>query len=290
VKRLIVVLVGIALLAAACAPAQSGSLGPAPTTSPEATTTPGQPTAPESTPASPNPHATTPAATTTVQIWFTRSGKLFATRRTEPRTVATSKLALTKLVDGPTVAEVAAGVGNAIAPGSAFIIEGISRGVETIDFPAAFYQGGPDVTRLRQAQVVYTLTQFPTVSRVGFRNSGTPTGAPAGRADYADLLPAIIVTSPVIGELVTSPVTITGTANVFEATVSIGIIDARGVEIANTFTTATCGTGCRGAYTASVGYELDSPQRGTVQMYEVSAKDGSRVNVVNIPVLLAPTR
>jgi len=287
VKRLIVVLAGTALLAA-CAPAQSCSLAPAPTVAPEITASPAQPTA--STSASSSAVGTTPAGTVTVQAWFTRGGRLFATRRTEPRTVATSRLALTKLVDGPTAAEAAAGMGNAIPPGTVFTIEGISRGAETVDFPASFYTGSRDVARLRQAQVVYTLTQFATVSRVGFKKSGEATGAPVGRADYADLLPAIVVTSLVIGELVTSPVTIAGTANVFEATVSIGILDARGVEIATTFTTATCGSGCRGAYSASVGYALNNEQRGTVEVYEVSANDGSRINVVDIPVVLAPTR
>ena len=287
--RPIVLLAAAALLIAACAPANSGSLGPAPTVGPDISTSAPQPTEPVPMTSSSGTVAPTPAPTITIQTWFTHGGRLFATRRTEPRTVATSRLALTKLVDGPTAAEAAAGVGNAIPPGIALTVEGISRGVATVNFPAAFYDGGPDVTRLRQAQVVYTLTQFATVSRVGFKNSGMPTGAPMGRADYADLLPAIVVTSLTIGEPVGSPVTIAGTANVFEATVSIGIIDASGTEIATTFTTATCGSGCRGAYSASVGYALDTEQHGTIEVYMVSPEDGTRINVVDIPVVLAPT-
>jgi hypothetical protein len=278
-KRLIILLAATASLAA-CSPEQSGSLGPAPTVSPGASTSP----------ASATPSASaevTPDGVMTIQAWFTRGGRLFPALRTQPRTLATSRLALTELTEGPTPPETAAGVGNAVPTNLAFTIPGIAGGVATVDLPASFYTGGADVIRLRQAQVVYTLTQFSTVSRVDFRNGGAATGLPGSRADYADLLPAIVVTSLTIGQRISNPVTIAGTANVFEATVSIAILDARRAEIASTFTTATCGTGCRGDYSASVGYRLGSEQPGTVEVYEVSAKDGSRVNVVDIPVTLS---
>jgi hypothetical protein len=124
------------------------------------------------------------------------------------------------------------------------------------------------------------------VSKVGFRSGGTPVGAPVGRADYADLLPPIVITSPVIGQRVASGVTVSGTADVFEATVSVRILDAAGDEVATTFTTATCGSGCRGDYRVDVTYELARDERGTIEVYEVSAKDGSRINVMAIPVTL----
>jgi hypothetical protein len=47
-----------------------------------------------------------------------------------------------------------------------------------------------------------------------------------------------LLRSPLIDEQVPSPVTIAGTANVFEATVSIAVLDAQGIEIASGFTTA----------------------------------------------------
>jgi hypothetical protein len=37
----------------------------------------------------------------------------------------------------------------------------------------------------------------------------------------------------------------------------------------------------------SVPYQLGHTQRGTVQVYEVSARDGTRQHVVNVPVVLA---
>src|SRR5438093_276910 len=86
---------------------------------------------------------------------------------------------------------------------------------------------------LRIGQVVYTLTQYSTISKVRLvGDSKTYT-----RQSFEDLLPPIVVETPLIGQRVSSPVTISGTANVFEATVSIRILDANGNELANTFTT-----------------------------------------------------
>lgn len=99
---------------------------------------------------------------------------------------------------------------------------------------------------------------------------------------------AIVVESPQPGASVSSPITISGTADVFEATVSIRILDAAGNEIARTFTTATCGTGCRGDYRKSVSFEVDSEQPGTIEVFEESAEDGSAINVVTLDVTLVP--
>jgi hypothetical protein len=111
----------------------------------------------------------------------------------------------------------------------------------------------------------------------------TRTGEPGGgRPD------PIEVTEPADGVTVTSPVTISGTADVFEATVSIRILDETGNVIADTFATATCGTGCRGDYSDRVRFAVDTEQPGTIEVFEVSAEDGSMINMVRIPVTLLP--
>jgi hypothetical protein len=99
-------------------------------------------------------------------------------------------------------------------------------------------------------------------------------------------LPAITVQVPSIGEQVNSPVTISGTADVFEATVSVRLLDADGREIARTFTTATCGTGCRGSYSASITYSVSKTQRGVIEVFESSAQNGQPIKVQQIPVIL----
>lgn len=81
---------------------------------------------------------------------------------------------------------------------------------------------------LRIAQVVYTLAQFPTVTSVQFKVDGqgvtvlggVPVQSPQTTGMYDGYLPAITVQNPAIGEQVSSPVTVSGTADVFEAVVS----------------------------------------------------------------------
>jgi hypothetical protein len=284
-----------ALLLPGCGPAASGPLGPLPTVQAGPPTAPASPAAPSADPSTPGGTgasggvgAAPDTRTVTVQVWFTRDGKVFPTRRTRPFTLATSRLALNEMLAGPTGAEAAAGVRTTVAGNTGFDIS-IAGGVATVDLPRAFYDGGAAAARLRQAQVLFTLTQFPTVSRVGFQVDGEPAGWPVGRDEYDGLLPPIVVTSVAIGDRVSSPVTVAGTANTFEATVSMRILDAAGNPVATTFTTATCGSGCRGDYSTALSYRLGSEQRGTLQVYEVSAEDGSRIHVVEIPVTLAPS-
>ncbi|NJP30944.1 Gmad2 immunoglobulin-like domain-containing protein [Micromonospora thermarum] len=297
-RRVIALTVAALLAVGGCAEPRSGSLGPAPTAAPPAAATPpGTAGTPAPSGAGPGPTgpsgpgaATTPATagptaaptgTVTIELWYVRDGRIAPTRRTRPATPTTSRLALTELAAGPAAAERAAGLATLVPAGTE--VTRIADGTAVLGALSA--TGGPAAVRLREAQVVWTLTQFPTVRRVRFG-----TGGPADRGDYADLLPPIVVTAPVIGARVTSPVTVTGTADVFEATVSVRVLDAGGREIATTFTTATCGTGCRGDYRASVSYRLDREQAGTVEVYEVSPEDGSRTKVVAVPVRLAPRR
>ena len=282
----------LALLVTGCSNPRSGALGAAPTlgASAQPAGTASAPPAGTPIPSSPTPDAGTDPGrpgTITIQVWFTRDGRLAPTRRTRPATLATSRLALIELAAGPSAAENRAGLATGLAADMAFTIEGIGGGVETVRFGPAFYAGAAAAVRLRQAQVTYTLTQFPTVSRVRFTGDDRPAGTPVGRGQYADLLPPIVVLDPVIDERVTSPITVTGTADVFEATVNARLLDTGGGQIATAFTTASCGSGCRGDFRIRLPYRSGGGRAATVEVYWISPKDGSRRDVVSIPVRLA---
>jgi hypothetical protein len=149
---------------------------------------------------------------------------------------------------------------------------------------------------LRLAQVVYSITQFSSVTGVRFQINGhgrtvvggVPVQQPQTRAMDDGYLPAIVVENPNIGATIPNPAAVSGTADVFEATVSVRILDAAGNQIARTFTTATCGTGCRGDYSVSLPYSVTRQEPATVEVFEASAKDGSAINVQSIPVTLSP--
>jgi hypothetical protein len=231
----------------------------------------------------------------TYQLWFTYDGSLFLTQRTEPFTPAVGTRALEALFDGPTQAERAANLGTTINAGTTLLGLTIGDGVATVDLDATFVdQETPAIAVGSLAQIVYTLTQFDRIQGVVFEVDGRPLTNFGGyeidgaqrRADFADQLPAILVQSPSIGDRVSSPVRISGTADVFEAVVSIAILDEHGKVIASTFTMATCGTGCRGTWETDVAYDVASTQHGTIKVYEVSAMDGSDIHVVRIPVTL----
>jgi hypothetical protein len=98
----------------------------------------------------------------------------------------------------------------------------------------------------------------------------------------------VSVTEPCSGDAVTSPLAVAGEANVFEATVSMRILDENGEEIATAFTTAKCGTGCWGAFVGEISFEVDHEQPGTLEVFESSAEDGSDIHKVSIPVTLVP--
>ncbi|HEX6931255.1 MAG TPA: Gmad2 immunoglobulin-like domain-containing protein [Streptosporangiaceae bacterium] len=269
--------------------ASSGAASPAPAGSATAPSPGG--TQPSSGSASPSP---APTGRASLQAWFTKGGKLFVTERSVPATTAVATAAIGAVLAGPSAAERAAGLGSRIPPGTALLGVRIARGIATVDLSSSFLSsaGGPMPARI--AQVVYTATQFPTVRGVRFSINGqsptvlggVPVQDPQTRAMYAGFLPAITVQSPVIGEQVSSPVTVTGTADVFEATVSVRVLDAAGHEIARTFTTATCGTGCRGDYSVALAYSVPRTQRGVIEVFESSARNGQPVHVQRIPVTL----
>ena len=223
-----------------------------------------------------------------MEILFVRGGTLFPATRTRPLVDGgVARLALATLVAGTTRREEAAGIRSYVPSDTRFSLA-VAGGTARVDLSRDFFTGDDTTVQFRQAQVVYTLTQYPTISSVRFLSGGEPMGGPWARTDFTDPQPPIVVLQPSIGQIVSSPVTVSGTANVFEATVSVRILDAAGAELATTFTTATCGSGCRGVYSVDVAFTVDAEQPATIEVYEVSAKDGSRTHVVTIPVTLTP--
>lgn len=291
-KRLIALAATLAALTTACAETGAQPLGPAPgngSASPSSLPAGSATTSPSESP--------DPRRSMTYELWFNYDGSLFVTHRTEPFTPGVGRRSLEALFDGPIDAERHADVSTSINPGTRLLDLTIDDGVATVDLDDTFSaEETPAMAVGSLSQIVYTLTQFDSVQGVVFEVEGEPLTNFGGyemdgaqrRSNFADQLPFILVESPGIGERVSSPVTIAGTSDVFEAVVSIEILDQSGDTIATTFTMATCGTGCRGSYTTDVRYDVGTRQPGTIRVYEVSAMDGSPIHIVEIPVVLTP--
>ena len=231
---------------------------------------------------------------------FTSADGLFVTYRTEPATPRVGTAALESLLEGPDSFETGYGLLTAIPDGTQLLGLSIDDDIARVDLTSEFESGGGSLSmQMRLAQIVYTITQFPTVEGVVFSLDGQPIEVlggegviidhPLTRRDFADQLPAILVTSPALNQAVESPLVLRGSANVFEANVGIQILDENDEVIEETFTTATCGTGCRGTFRARVAFEVDREQDGTIVVHDDDAAGtGTFPHEVRIPVRLVP--
>ncbi|MFL5799866.1 MAG: Gmad2 immunoglobulin-like domain-containing protein [Actinomycetota bacterium] len=310
-KRLVVIAGATALVLAGCAGgARSGGpvdTGPGvPSATRTQTQPPGTPvpdhTGSSSPTASPEPTSQEPSpqGTLTIEVWLAAHGQgLSPVHRTVPATQAVGTAALDTLLTGPTDEDIGQGIGTEIPPGTELLGISITDGVATVNLSKDFFSGGSAASEwVRLGQVVFTISQFASVHRgVEIHLDGDPIrpfdvdgsflDRPWARGDFEGIVPAIVVESPVAGQDAGNPVTVRGTADVFEATVSLRLLDENRHQIASGVTTATCGSGCRGSFESTLAYHVDHEQWGTVEAFEASAKDGSPINVVDVPVILA---
>ena len=266
--------------------------------SPAPTVTQSVAPSPSSTGAVPGTPSASPTGSLTVlSVYFMRGQYVGAAHRAVPATAAPAGAAMRQLLAGPTAAELAAGLHTQVPPGTAVRGLSIRDGVATVDLSGAFAAGGdPREERGRLAQVVYTLTQFPTVKGVRFRIDGVPLvfrsgegtvqRGPQTRQAFEDVTPAIFVEVPAVGDHVGSPLIIQGTANTFEAQFFARIRDAAGRSLVNKSVMATSGSGTRGTFNEAISFATSSTSI-TLEVYESSAADGRPVHVVRIPLLIA---
>jgi hypothetical protein len=268
-------------LAAGCGSSRSSE--------PTSTTTATQPTTTAATTA-PIPQQTT------FRIYLLHDGQVAPVRRTTEPTQAVARAALEQLIAGPTDSEGARQLTTDVPHETQLNGIAIADGVATVDLSHAFVAGAEASISLRLAQVVYTLTQFPTVTRVRFEEGGQPLPVtdgvgqplerPAGRADYEALTPPLLVESPLPDDTVTSPLRISGSANAFEATFQAKVVDAGGKELVKQTVTATSGSGTRGTFEASLAFDAQ-PGDGKLVVWEDSAENGQPIHVEEIPLHFA---
>jgi germination protein M len=216
---------------------------------------------------------TEPAETTDLRVYWLRDGKVWPTAREVEETEAVAEAALEELMGGPTSDEESdLQMTTAIPAGTT--VESV-----TIDDGVASVELSPELPEEPLAQVVYTLTQFPTVDSVEIE------GDSYTRADLEDLTPAILVESPLAFEAVASPLRVTGTANTFEANFQYEVTDTDGRIVDEHFVTATSGSGERGTFDFTTQpYTVPFDGFGALIVFETSAEDGSRINLVEIPL------
>ena len=126
-----------------------------------------------------------------LEVWFVRQGRLVETLRAHSETRQVATAAVTALLGGPDRNQRAADIGTEIPPGTRLNGIAIANGIARIDLSSDYQGGSLRSLQLRLAQVVYTLTQFPTVSAVRLSVDGQPVLDHAvGRDTYRALAPA----------------------------------------------------------------------------------------------------
>ena len=311
-----------ALVIATAACSTSGGLGPVATTPPtpapsidagppDETPAPSvspSPTASGSPSSSPSsaPSPSTPVETMVVRAYYVLNGPvgvggLVPTLRVVPKTSAAARAAMLALLDSDKIRDTYPQIATAIPSGTQLLGISIKNGVATVDLSREFESGGGSASSFyRLGQVVYTLTQFSTVRSVlfqvegetvtSFGSEGIVLEGPQARKDFRDQLPTIFVDRPAFGAAATNPARVTGSADVFEATFRIAILDGSGKVLTDQQAMATCGAGCepRGTFDVTLAYDVPKAQWGTLRVYYGSAKDGSPQDIRDYPVWLTP--
>jgi hypothetical protein len=204
-------------------------------------------------------------------------------------------------IEGPSAAEKKAGITSLVPAGTELLGLTIDDGTAIVDLSSEFERTGSGSfgESILLAELAYTVTQFPTVDQALLKIDGEfkdyymghgfviDADHPLKRRRNAPVAP-ITVDEPSFGAEFSSGDEVSGTANVFEANVSLRLRGEDGKVLFEGFTTATCGTGCRGDFSEPFVFDIDHEQPGTIEVYESSAKDGSEINMVRISVRLAP--
>jgi hypothetical protein len=205
-----------------------------------------------------------------IAVYLVRDGEVAPVRRTiEAAADELPAAALRLLGEGPTADETDDGLASEVSSDAPEV--SVEEGTATVQL-----DGAP--SRLAAAQVVHTLTALPGIRKVVIGD-----GPALTRKAYEEEAPQILIESPLDGDVVDTPIRLRGTANVFEATVSIEVRDAAGDVVLETFTTATSGTGTRGTFDTDLRLPGASGPL-TITAFEASAEDGRPLHVVDVDV------
>ncbi len=236
----------------------------------------------------------------TVPVYFLRGERLGAATRDVHAgagglTAATDGAVnvVRDLLSGPTATERAAGLSTAIPAGTTVNDLSVAHGVVTVDLSAQFVTGGGSLSmQERVAQVVSTLTGLPDIDRVSFSIAGkhvTTIGGeglivdpPVTRATFSSFFPQVLIDTPGPGDLVTSPLVITGSIDSFEGGATFELRAADGRVLATGIGQGAMGF--RLQFASALAFESGGAAAGTLTARPSSGIEGTPPADAVIPV------
>lgn len=237
--------------------------------------------------------AAKPAAPAPVEqrLYFLRDGKLNVAHRSVPLSLTPAADSLRRLLAGPTAAERRSGLTTSIPSGSA--VRWVRRGgnVANVNLSSDFAPGGDLVLGAQLAQVVFTLTQFPTLKLVRFFVEGKETQVAGslpsrrfhvlGRHAVVSYLPAVFLESPGANRRVRSPLLIEGSA---AGTILATVVGSDGKLLAQKLLIS--GAATRTRFRVKLGFRLSVEERGRLIVFKLDG--GNTVSQVELPLTLVP--
>lgn len=253
------------------------------------------------------PVPTTRPATRTINLYYSRAAS--SENLNDPFIVPLSRKidasrpvgrgALEALLAGPAAEERRAGFGSDIPDGTRLLDLNIAGGLATVDLTGNYQAGGGTLSMTaRLAEVVFTITQFTTVDQVTFRLDGDPLtvfsseglvlDGPVGRDDYRGIMPGIFVDGPAWGATVSRTIHVAGEAAVFEAVFMAELLAPDGSRLTEPAAVLTDNGVGWGGFDATIAVPPSVPasSRVILRVFESSARDGSDINVLDIPITI----
>lgn len=96
-----------------------------------------------------------------------------------------------------------------------------------------------------------------------------------------------VVTQPAPNASVTSPLTVTGMVEAFEATFQAELLDAQQNQLAHVAGMAQQGQ-VLSPFSVQLTFSVSAPTPGCLRIYQQSAKDGSDTKILLVPLVLLP--
>lgn len=220
--------------------------------------------------------AAKPAAPAPVEqrLYFVRDGKLSVARRSVPSSPTPAADSLRRLLAGPTASERRSGLTTSIPSGSAVRWVRVSGNVANVNLSPGFAPGGALVLGAKLAQVVFTVTQVPTLKLVRFFIEGKETqvagSSPSrrfhvlGRHAFASYLPVIFLESPGANQQVRSPLLIEGSAT---GTIFATLVGSDGKLLAQKLLLSEAATRTR--FRVKLGFRLSGGEKGRLIVFKL---------------------
>jgi len=224
------------------------------------------------------------------KLYFARDGKLSVAHRAVPPSPTAAADSLRRLLAGPNADERRAGLTTSIPRGST-VLSVIQRGnVANVDLSPGFTSRAELTLSPQLGQIVFTLTQFPTIKLVRIFIDGRPlqVAGPAGtrlslvgRHVFGAYLPAVFLESPGSGERVRSPLLVEGSAT---GRTFAALVGADGTLLAQTLLVGEAQA--RTFFRIRLRFRVSVQQTGRLIVWKFH--EGKVLSRVTVPVTYVP--